>query len=69
LNEYAPGLKFDVVVVDSSTAGQEELKKHLSTLGSEFLAADLRSSASPLHHDTKKLASLFTHIDKQILVG
>jgi hypothetical protein len=69
LNEYAPGLKFDVVVVDSSTAGQEELKKHLSTLGSEFLSADLRSSASPLHHDTKKLASLFTHIDKQILVG
>jgi len=60
LNEYAPGLKFDVVVVDSSTAGQEELKKHLSTLGSEFLSADLRSSASPLHHDTKKLASLFT---------
>jgi uncharacterized cofD-like protein len=69
LNEYAPGIKFDLVVVDSSTAGQEELKKHLSTLGSEFLSADLRSSSSPLHHDTNKLASLFTHIDKQILVG
>ena len=69
LHEYAPGLKFDVVVVDSSNAGQEELKKHLSTLGSEFICADLRSIASPLHHDTKKLASLFTHIDKRLLVG
>jgi uncharacterized cofD-like protein len=69
LNEYAPALKFDLVVVDSTTAGQAELKSHLSTLGSEFLAADLRSSSSPLHHDVKKLASLFSHIDSQILVG
>ena len=69
LNEYAPSLKFDLVVVDSTTAGQEELKSHLSTLGSEFLSADLRSSASALHHDVKKLASLFTHIDSEILVG
>ncbi len=69
LNEYAPALKFDLVVVDSTTAGQEELKSHLSTLGSEFLSADLRSSTSPLHHDVKKLASLFSHIDSQILVG
>lgn len=69
LHEYAPALKFDLVVVDSSTSGQAELKSHLSTLGSEFLSVDLRSSASPLHHDVKKLASLFTHIDREILVG
>lgn len=69
LHEYAPALKFDLVVVDSSTSGQSELKSHLSTLGSELLSVDLRSSASPLHHDVKKLASLFTHIDREILVG
>lgn len=69
LHEYAPALKFDLVVVDSSTSGQPELKSHLSTLGSEFLSVDLRSSGSPLHHDVKKLASLFTHIDREILVG
>jgi uncharacterized cofD-like protein len=69
LHEYAPALKFDLVVVDSSTSGQPELKSHLSTLGSELLSVDLRSSASPLHHDVKKLASLFTHIDREILVG
>jgi uncharacterized cofD-like protein len=69
LNQYAPSLRFDLVVVDSSSLGLDQLKSHLSTLGSEFLSADLRSSASALHHDVKKLASLFTHIDSEILVG
>jgi len=69
LHQYAPELHFDLVVVDSSAAGRNELKNHLSTLGSEFLDADLRSSASAIHHDAKKLGHLFAHIEKEILVG
>jgi uncharacterized cofD-like protein len=69
LNQYAPSLRFDLVVVDSSSLGLDQLKSHLSTLGSELLAADLRSSDSRIHHDVKKLGHLFAHIDAQILVG
>lgn len=69
LNEYAPDLVFDVVVVDASSSGADELQRHLSTTGSEFIAADLRSKSSPLHHDVNKLGQLFAHIDAEILVG
>lgn len=69
LNEYAPDLVFDVVVVDASSSGANELQRHLSTTGSEFIVADLRSKSSTLHHDVKKLGQLFAHIDAKILVG
>jgi uncharacterized cofD-like protein len=69
LNQYAPDLRFDLVVADASTSGIDELRNHLSTLGSEFFPADLRSSESHIHHDVKKLGHLFAHIDAQILVG
>jgi uncharacterized cofD-like protein len=69
LSEYAPELVFDLVVVDDSSAGADELKRHLSTTGSEFISADLRSESSPLHHDVNKLGQLFAHIGAQILVG
>jgi uncharacterized cofD-like protein len=69
LNEYAPELVFDLVVVDESSTGADELKRHLSTTGSEFISADLRSKSSPLHHDVNKLGQLFAHIGAQILVG
>jgi uncharacterized cofD-like protein len=69
LNEYAPDLIFDLVVADTSTSGGQELQRHLSTIGSEFLSADLRSKSSPLHHDVNKLGQLFAHIGREILVG
>jgi uncharacterized cofD-like protein len=69
LNHYAPELRFDLVVADASSPGLEDLKNHLSTLGSEFLAADLRSSDTKIHHDVNKLGLLFAHIDAKILVG
>jgi hypothetical protein len=69
LSTYAPALHFDCVVIDSSAAGQEELRSHLSTTGSELVIADLRSEGAPLHHDVKKLGQLFAHIDAEILVG
>ncbi|QLL23700.1 uridine diphosphate-N-acetylglucosamine-binding protein YvcK [Actinobacteria bacterium IMCC25003] len=69
LSTYAPALHFDCVVIDSSAEGQNELRDHLSTIGSELVVADLRSAGAPLHHDVKKLGQLFSHIDSQILVG
>ena len=69
LSTYAPALHFDCVVIDSSAEGQNELREHLSTIGSELVVADLRSAGAPLHHDVKKLSQLFSHIDSQILVG
>ena len=69
LTTYAPEINFDCVILDSSAEGQEELARHLSTIGSELVVADLRSAGSPLHHDVKKLGQLFAHIDHEILVG
>ena len=69
LQRYAPGLHFDLVVVDESAEGVSELHSYLSTIGSELLATDLRSSGAPLHHDVKKLGQLFAHIATEKLVG
>lgn len=69
LSTYAPELHFDCVVIDNSAEGQEELRQHLSTIGSELVIADLRSTGAPLHHDVKKLGQLFSHIEAEILVG
>lgn len=69
LNQYSPELIFDLVVVDSSSPGVQELENYLSTTGSEFVLADLRSDSEPLHHDENKLGQLFAHIAAEILVG
>lgn len=69
LSTYAPEISFDCVVVDSTSAGLEQLREYLSTKGSELVVADLRSEDAPLHHDVKKLGQLFSHIDSEILVG
>ena len=69
LSTYAPALHFDCVVIDSSAEGQSELQSHLSTIGSQLVTADLRSAGAPLHHDVNKLGQLFSHIDREILVG
>jgi uncharacterized cofD-like protein len=69
LNTYAPDLHFEVVVLDSTADGVDELRSYLSTFGSELIRADLRSPGHPLHHDTKKLSQLFAHIAQEKLVG
>jgi uncharacterized cofD-like protein len=69
LSAYAPELRFDCIVADNTTEGLNELHEHLSTIGSELVTADLRSSQDYLHHDVKKLGRLFAHIGDEILVG
>ena len=70
LHEYAPDLRFDYVVVDQSTLDDEEgLRSHLSSKGSELVVGDLRNESEKIHHDVKKLTSLFAHIKEISLVG
>jgi uncharacterized cofD-like protein len=63
LHTYAPDLRFDLIVADQSVvAGSDQLQRHLSSTGGELLIADLRDQRSLVHHDPKKLTSLFAHI-------
>jgi uncharacterized cofD-like protein len=63
LHTYAPDLHFDLIVADQSlVAGSDQLERYLSSTGGELLVADLRDSRSLVHHDAKKLTSLFAHI-------
>jgi uncharacterized cofD-like protein len=63
LRTYAPELKFDVIVADKSiVAGSDQLERYLSSTGGELVVADLRDQRSLVHHDPRKLSSLFAHI-------
>ena len=68
LNEYAPELKFDLVVADSHLAGRGELAQYLAERGSAYLEADLRDNEMTIHHEGRKLASTFAHIAHEMLV-
>jgi uncharacterized cofD-like protein len=68
LSEYAPDLRFDLVVADQHLSGEGELVQYLSERGSAFLKADLRDDQVMIHHNQEKLASTFTHIAREILV-
>jgi uncharacterized cofD-like protein len=69
LAQYAPDLRFDLVVADTHLAGRAELQKYLTERGSGYLEADLRNTDVTIHHDGRKLASTFAHIAREMLVG
>ncbi len=70
LQKYAPGLRFDYLVADESLDLQgDDMKEHLSSIGGELLTADLRDSATLIHHSSGKLTSLFAHISSKTLLG
>ena len=68
LNEYAPDLRFDLVVADSHLAGRGELAEYLQERGTAYLEVDLRNESMTIHHDGGKLASTFSHIAREMLV-
>ena len=69
LSRYAPELHFDLVVADEHLSGEQELLTHLSERGTAFYKADLRDAKVAIHHNQEKLASTFSHIAREILVG
>jgi uncharacterized cofD-like protein len=68
LSQYAPNLRFDLVIADSNLAGRRELQEYLAERGSVYLEADLRDESMTIHHDGEKLASTFAHIAREMLV-
>jgi uncharacterized cofD-like protein len=68
LSRYAPDLRFDLVVADNHLAGRQELKDYLQEQGTAYLEADLRDESMTIHHDGDKLASIFAHIAREMLV-
>ena len=68
-HRFAPEISLDYIVADSSVIRDENA---LSTLareyGGELVVADLRSSERSIHHDQRKLTSLFAHIFDKSLV-
>lgn len=73
LQKLAPELSFDFVVAGTSLIEDSQsatlLREKVSTQGGELLVRDLRLADQIIHHDTKKLASLFAHIAEKTLVG
>lgn len=66
LKGFAPNLRCDVALVDSSIATQIEVQRELDELvtemGGRVVVADLASSPGSNHHDPAKLFSTFSHI-------
>jgi|UniRef100_UPI0040493BA0 uncharacterized cofD-like protein len=70
LQEYAPGLKFDYLIADSSLDIRVgEAEENLSSTGGELVVADLRDNATQIHHSSKKLTPLLAHIASKTLIG
>jgi uncharacterized cofD-like protein len=64
--KYAPQLRCDIALADSSIASQpterNSLEKLVTSLGGQLIVADLSSQRGSNHHDSKKLTSTFSHI-------
>jgi len=68
--QYAPNLRIDYVVVDSSVVENlENLQTTVKTLGGVLVISDLRTAADSVHHDVKKLALTFGNIMSNSLIG
>jgi uncharacterized cofD-like protein len=66
LRRFAPQLRCDVALIDSSIASQSNVLSELEILvhamGGTVFVADLASRQDPNHHDSEKLFSTFSHI-------
>ena len=61
--DHIPDLKIDYAVADSSVAiSDRTLAKLVEGCGGELILGDFALKNGQNHHDTKKLASTFTHI-------
>jgi len=70
ISEYAPGLRTDFVLADSSVVKNESsLARQVEKMGGKLLVADLRQGRGSVHHDEEKLALHFGHIMTDSLVG
>lgn len=68
LQRFAPGLHFDMVIIDSHAEKTPELITYLTERKTALFEADLRDEMVKIHHDSEKLASAFTHMERESLV-
>ena len=65
LHDYAPSLRFDLVIADSSGIhNPNNLEAMVEGFGGQLITADLRRAPGAIHHDISKLNSLFRSIFK-----
>lgn len=70
ISEYAPDLRTDFVLADSSLVKNEaSLVRQVEKMGGKLLVADLGQGRGSVHHDIDKLALHFGHIMTNSLVG
>jgi uncharacterized cofD-like protein len=66
MRRFAPKMRCDIALVDSSIASQpsilSELDQLVEAMGGRVFVADLASRQDPNHHDSEKLFSAFSHI-------
>ena len=63
LNEYAPSLRFDYVIADSSgIRDHQNLEAVVDGLGGKLILSDVRRAPGAIHHDISKLNSIFRRI-------
>ncbi|MDQ7992609.1 MAG: uridine diphosphate-N-acetylglucosamine-binding protein YvcK [Propionicimonas sp.] len=63
LADHAPGLRWDVVVVDPSFAdGDPHLERYVGSLGGRLVVADVRMRDRSPRHDPLKLAAIYAEV-------
>lgn len=68
--EYAPDVKIDYFLVDTSVVRNEKsLSAMARKLGGQVVAVDIRKAPGSVHHEVSQLALHLGHIMRQSLVG
>ena len=70
ISEYAPELKTDIVLADTSVVKDESLlMRQVERMGGQLIVADLRKEPGSVHHNVDKLALQLGHIMSNSLIG
>ncbi|CAB4329528.1 unannotated protein [freshwater metagenome] len=70
MGQYAPDLRCDYVVADSSIVrDRASLTSCVADIGGQLVVADLRKAPGSVHHEDEKLTSVLRHIIVNSLVG
>jgi uncharacterized cofD-like protein len=60
LGNYAPGIRFDIVIADpSSVEDSQELERLVASYGAKLLIRPIRKASSPAEHDPLALANAY----------
>ncbi len=70
VGEYAPDMRWDYVIADTSVVRDMPLlQDQVAKMGGTLVVEDVRMAPGSVHHDPRKLTSVFAHIMSNSLVG